>query len=217
MFTGLIEETGKITSCEKIGAGTRFDIEASKIFSDLKIDDSVAVNGCCLTVIRIKNSIFTVEAVEETLKKTTLGTWTTGTKVNLERAATLSSRLGGHLVLGHIDGVGSIQKIETLSSSHMLYVEIPKSLQRYVIKIGSITIDGISLTVADIMNNLITLAIIPHTWEKTNLSDRKAGDGVHVEADMIAKHLEKLMTKEIEPEMVTADFLLKDIDLEEKP
>ncbi len=193
MFTGIIEERGEISNVHAMGDGLRFSIRAEKILSDLKTDDSVAINGCCLTVVKKETRQFDVEAVEETLKKTTLGRWQTGHFVNLERAATLETRLGGHLVLGHVDGVGTIISIEELSASHRVVIEIPKSLEKYVIPVGSITIDGISLTVAEIHDNRVTIAVIPHTWRMTNFSERKLGEGVHVEADMIAKHLEKIM------------------------
>ncbi len=192
MFTGLIEEIGIVKSVLPIGEGRRFEIEANKILDDVKADDSVAVNGCCLTAVKVTAGSFIAEAVEESLKKTTLGNLKTGSKVNLERAMRLSDRLGGHLALGHVDGVGVIKSIQQRTASWWVGVQIPETLAKYCIPVGSIAIDGISLTIAEIKNDVIYLSIIPHTWDHTILSLKKTGDEVNIETDMIGKYVEKL-------------------------
>lgn len=208
MFTGLIEETGIVTSVIPVGQGRRFTIRASKVMDGLSIDDSVAVNGCCLTVIARTSDSFDVEAVEQTLSKTTLGEFEIGMVVNLERAMQLNDRLGGHLVLGHVDGVGSIVTIEERSLSHWVTIAIPPELEKYVIAVGSITLDGISLTVADLKENRVSVAIIPHTWKVTNFAKRSPGDRINVEVDMIGKYVEKLMARKPEEQKITAEWLL---------
>ncbi len=211
MFTGLIEDIGKITAVKQIGEGVRFSI-AAKICDDLKTDDSVAVNGCCLTVVAVDKRTFEVDAVEETLHKTTLGEFTVGTEVNLERAMRWSDRLGGHFVLGHVDGAGKIISIENRSTSWWITIEIPEDLERYIIHVGSLTVDGISLTAAELQGNRVSVSIIPHTWQVTTLSRKRVGDRVNVEADVIGKYVEKLLTNKSGPEPVskiTEEWLIK--------
>lgn len=209
MFTGLIEDIGCITAIKNIGDGIRFSITSEKL-TDLKIDDSIAVNGCCLTAVAVNSNVFEVEAVEETLKKTTLGGFSTGTEVNLERAMRLSDRLGGHLVLGHVDGLGRILSIEERSTSWWVTVEVPADLERYLIHVGSIAIDGISLTIAELAGNKVSVSIIPHTWSVTTLSKRRAGDEVNIEVDMIGKYVDKLLARKNEsetPSRITEEWL----------
>ena len=209
MFTGLIEDIGKITALEKMGDGIRFTIESDKL-NDIQIDDSIAVNGCCLTAVAVRANSFQVEAVEETLKKTTLGGFNVGTQVNLEQAMRLSDRLGGHLVLGHVDGIGHIVSIEERSTSWWVTAEIPSELEKYLIHVGSITIDGISLTVAELANNKVSVSIIPHTWQVTTLGQRRVGDTVNIEADLIGKYVEKLLLKQNRsevPSKITEEWL----------
>ena len=209
MFTGLIEDIGKITALEKMGDGIRVTIESDKL-DDIQIDDSIAVNGCCLTAVAVRANSFQVEAVEETLKKTTLGGFNVGTQVNLERAMRLSDRLGGHLVLGHVDGIGHIVSIEERSTSWWVTAEIPSELEKYLIHVGSITIDGISLTVAELTNNKVSVSIIPHTWQVTTLGQRRVGDTVNIEADLIGKYVEKLLLKQNRsevPSKITEEWL----------
>ncbi len=193
MFTGLIEEKGKLVSAENIAGGKRLKISASKIYDDLKIDDSVSINGVCLTVTKIDNNFFWCDAVGETLSKTTLAGIARNYVVNLERALRLSDRLGGHLVQGHVNGIGIISQLTKLGENFSLEIEIPKELVKYVVDEGSITIDGISLTVAKIIERKITISIIPHTWKNTNLSERKKGDKVNIETDIFAKYVEKIL------------------------
>lgn len=206
MFTGLIEEKGVIRAMEPLGQGLRMEIAANRIMDDLAVDASVAVNGCCLTVVRHMVGAFAVDVVEETLKKTTLGRFRVGQEVNLERAMKWSDRLGGHLVLGHVDGVGRILSLERRSASWWVTAEIPVQLTRYVIHVGSIALDGISLTVAEINQNRVAVSIIPHTWEVTCFSGRMAGDPINVEVDMIAKYVEKMFTTP-SGSMITEEWL----------
>ena len=193
MFTGIIEETGKLLSQENIPGGKRLKISASKIFDGLKIDDSICVNGVCLTVTKIDKNSFWCDAVGETLKKTTLANVNQNYELNLERALRLTDRLGGHLVQGHVNGVGVITQLTKLGENYSLEIEIPLKITKYVVDEGSITVDGISLTVAKITESKITLSIIPHTWNNTNLRQRKTGDKVNIETDIFAKYVEKIL------------------------
>jgi riboflavin synthase len=195
MFTGLIEEIGTISTITQISGGKRLRIEASKILDDLKVDDSVAINGVCLTAIKIDGTGFWAEAVGVTLDKTTLNKMYKGRLVNLERAVRLSDRLGGHMVQGHVNGIGTIAKIEKLGDNYSLEVSVPDKLTKYLIDEGSIAVDGISLTIATLINSKVGLSIIPHTWNNTNLIKMNIGDKVNIETDVIAKYIEKLITK----------------------
>jgi len=203
MFTGIVERIGKIRS---IGKNGRFEISSE--FSDLEQGESIAVNGCCLTVVTCSEGLFGVDIVAETMSKTNLGRLEVNSTVNLERAMRPSDRFGGHIVLGHVDGTGEIRQLEERQSEHWLSIEIPRGLERYVIPVGSIAIEGISLTVARIEANLVSCAIIPFTWERTNLSSRTVGDVLNIEIDMIAKHIGKLST--LSPDStIDMDFLKK--------
>ena len=193
MFTGIIEETGKLIAAENIAGGKRLKISASKIFTDLKIDDSVCVNGVCLTVTKIDNNFFWCDAVGETLNKTTLANLNQNYELNLERALLLTGRLSGHLVQGHVNGIGTITQFIKLGENFTLEVDIPKEIVKYVVDVGSITIEGISLTVAKIVDRKITISIIPHTWNYTNLKNKKTGDKVNIETDLFAKYVEKIL------------------------
>ncbi len=177
MFTGLVEETGVVRSVRPFGKGRRLTIEAARIIDDLKIDDSVAVNGCCQTVVARTATTFDVEAIEETLAKTTLGSFSVGRRVNLERAMQLGGRLGGHLV----------------EASHNIWVEFPDQFSRYVIPVGSVCIEGISLTVARRDNNRLMVSIIPHTWKETTIGELRTGGEVNLEFDLIGKYVESIM------------------------
>ena len=192
MFTGLIEEIGIIKSVAVIGNNRRLKVQASKIVSDVNIDDSVSINGACQTVIKHDANSFEVVAVQETLLKTTLGNFKVGSVVNLERAMRLGDRLGGHLVQGHVDCVGRIIKIEPASGSWQVWVEFPSGYSQYVIPVGSVCIDGISLTVARVEKNRLMVAIIPHTFEFTTLQKTRTGDFVNIEFDILGKYIEKM-------------------------
>jgi len=193
MFTGIIEEVGKIIQREEIAGGIRLGVEANIIMSDLKPGDSVSVEGVCQTVVERNANRFFVEAVGETLEKTTLGMLTVGSPVNLERPLMPQSRLGGHFVQGHVNGVGVIRQFFPRGENYFLEVEIPEELRRYVIPEGSIAIDGISLTVATLKGNRVGINIIPFTASHTSLKNKKSGDKVNIEVDMIAKYIEKLL------------------------
>ncbi len=193
MFTGIIEELGTLIARDIHGSGLRLQFSADKLLSDLKTDDSISVNGVCQTVVACEASFFEVISVAETLKKTTLSSLQIGEKVNLERAATLSTRLGGHLVQGHIDGVALTIGIRDLGGSWMFDFELPQQFIRYIIAQGSIAINGVSLTVAEINGNLITVAIIPHTYKMTNFQNLQSGNFVNIEVDCIAKMIESLI------------------------
>ncbi|MGD9487760.1 MAG: riboflavin synthase [Calditrichaceae bacterium] len=193
MFTGIIEEIGKITGIEPIAGGKRVKISAKSIMNDVKIDDSVAVNGVCLTVTACDTESFRVDAVGDTLKKTTFSKLRQGTLVNLERAVRLMDRLGGHLVQGHVNGVATITQINKLGENYFLEVDVPKELTKYLISEGSIAIDGISLTIARLNDSRVGVSVIPHTWSNTHLKFRDIGDQVNIETDVIAKYVENLM------------------------
>lgn len=193
MFTGLIEEIGKIKSINRMGGGITITVSATKILSDVKVDDSIAINGVCQTVTAHDSTSFQVTAVEETLAKTTLGSLRAGSAVNLERAMKLSDRLGGHIVQGHVDTKGRISNIQKLSTAVMLTVSFPAEFTKYLVRSGSICIDGISLTTARVENNTFTVAVIPHSWESTTLSQRKTGDEVNLEFDILGKYVERLL------------------------
>jgi riboflavin synthase len=193
VFTGIIEELGTLIAVNSAGNGLRLQFSAEKVLTDLKIDDSIAINGVCQTVINCGTSFFEVISVSETLKKTTLSSLKVGEKANLERAATLNTRLGGHLVQGHIDGTALTKKIVAIDGSWEYYIELPEKFMRYVIPQGSIAVNGISLTVAEIHGNLIKVAIIPHTYEMTSVQYIRDGDFVNIELDCIAKMVERLI------------------------
>jgi riboflavin synthase len=193
MFTGLIEEKGLVKSIVEKSGGKRITIECKEILSDIKIDDSININGICQTVVKTGHNYFEVYAVEETLKKTTVRYWKKGQVVNLERALKISDRLGGHLVLGHVDTVGEIIQITELGSSVKYEVLFPKKFSKYIIEHGSIAINGISLTIAESHSTILVVSIIPHTLSKTNMIELRKKDKVNLEFDILGKYVEKLL------------------------
>lgn len=193
MFTGLVEEIGTIRSMRPQGKGFRISVASHTVVQDLKIDDSVSINGACQTVVRCDNSSFDVEAVEETVLKTTLGSFQPGKRVNLERALALGARLGGHLVQGHVDTRGIVRAIQEQQTSWLLNIEFPSEYTRYIVPVGSICIDGVSLTAARVEQNTFTVAIIPHTWGHTTLNTLSVGSRVNLEFDIIGKYVERMM------------------------
>lgn len=193
MFTGLVEEKGTLKEKIPTGDGFQFVIKANKIMSDLKIGSSVAVNGCCLTVVKIKNNTFAVDTIEETLNKTNLGVLKQGMNVNLERPLAADARLGGHFVLGHIDTTGKIEDVQELSNSHWLTISFPDNFKHYLIYVGSVAIDGVSMTVAKLEGNTFSVGIIPHTWKETIFADKKIGDTLNLEFDVLGKYVERIM------------------------
>ncbi len=214
MFTGLIEETGEIASTERVagqnrGSVTRITIKAGKIPSELKTGDSVAVSGVCLTALDISEHQFSADLAEETLERTSLQHLKTGSLVNLELPAKAQDRMGGHVVQGHVDGVGSIISLQKIKyrDDWRLIVELPAALSRYVVSQGSITVEGISLTVAAIEVNRVEIAIIPHTWKATNLRALREGDPVNIEVDVLAKYAEKMTHGKTSGKLTTGDLI----------
>lgn len=194
MFTGIIESIGKVEKIEK--QGTNINISLSSPFTqELKIDQSVAHNGCCLTVIEIKDNLYTVSAIQETLEKTNLGSWEVGSMVNLERCVQIGGRLDGHIVQGHIDQIGVIESIENKDGSHIITISYKENSTYTTVPQGSITVNGISLTVAKSTENSFSVAIIPYTWEHTNFQFLKIGDIVNLEFDILGKYIAKLLNK----------------------
>jgi riboflavin synthase len=193
MFTGIIEEIGQISGVKQISGGLKIKISIGEFLDDIKVNDSLSVNGVCLTVTQADEQSVLVDAVGETLEKTTLRFIKDGLKVNLERAMRLSDRLGGHLVQGHVNGVGEITQIKKRGDNYYLEIFIPSELHKYIIAEGSIAIDGISLTIAQINEARIGFSIIPHTWNHTILTSAKVGQKVNIETDILAKYIEKLL------------------------
>jgi riboflavin synthase len=193
MFTGLVEETGKVVGLRKKGGSVVFTIAAKKTLPGLKIDHSIAVEGVCLTVIKRTGNAFDVQAVEETLKKTTLGRLEVGSVVNLERPLLPSARLGGHFVLGHVDGLGKVETLKLRESSWLYWISVPASFSQHLIPVGSIAVNGVSLTIADVRGNAFMVSIIPHTMDVTTFQSLKPGDRVNLEFDVLGKYVEQLM------------------------
>lgn len=194
MFTGIIEEIGTIKSINSTGISSQLCISANTILKDTKIGDSIAVNGVCLTVTSIKSNLFTADVMAETLRRSNLGSLIPQSKVNLERAMPANGRFGGHIVSGHIDGTGTI--VETKPEGNAVWIKINCSdnLLKYIIHKGSITIDGISLTVAKVTDSDFSVSIIPHTAANTTLLQKKSGDVVNLENDVVGKYIEKLLS-----------------------
>ena len=193
MFTGLVEEKGTLINKIKTGDGFRLVIKAQKVLEDTQIGSSVSVNGCCLTVVEKKNDSVAMDTIEETLKKTNLGELNIGDPVNLERPLKADARLGGHFVLGHVDTKGEVVEINELSASHFMKIRFPEEFKQYLIYVGSVSIDGVSMTVAELKDNVFGVGIIPHTWEETVFSTRKPGSTVNLEFDVLGKYVERIM------------------------
>jgi riboflavin synthase len=188
MFTGIIEEVGELLAVEPFGGGRRLTVRASFAHA-LGVDESVAVNGACQTVVAIDKGAFQVVAIEETLRKTTFGSFAPGMPVNLERAMRANRRLDGHFVMGHVDATGTVERVAQEETNWLIEVGFDEAFAAYVIPVGSITIDGISLTVARLERNRLTVAIIPHTYTHTNVSRWQPGYAVNLEFDMIGKYV----------------------------
>lgn len=193
MFTGIVSETGEIQSVKSLnGGGIEFEISSS-FAGSCHIDESISINGVCHTVTAFNDQTFTVQSVEETLRKTTMGDLTTGIKVNLERSMTLQQGIEGHLVQGHVDTTGKISSMEKEETGWLITVKYPDEFMKMIVGRGSITVEGISLTVAIEKGNEFTMAIIPYTWENTNLKFKKVGDSVNLEFDVIGKYVVKYL------------------------
>jgi len=193
MFTGLIEEIGSIKSIQKGGKAIRLGISAHKILDDVKLGDSIATNGICLTVVSFDSNGFSADVMPETMSRTNFGLLAAGSRVNLERAVRVGDRLGGHMVSGHVDGLGEVVGKEQDDNAIWVSIAAPKNILRYVIEKGSIAIDGISLTVAYVDDKMFKVSIIPLTQEDTTLTSKKPGEKVNLECDMTAKYIEKFM------------------------
>ncbi|HEY6010831.1 MAG TPA: riboflavin synthase [Nitrospirota bacterium] len=206
MFTGIIEEMGSVRALRREGIAARLTISASAVLGGTVIGDSICVNGVCLTVVDLAKDGFSADVAAETLKVTNLGELKAGANVNLERALQLSARIGGHLVSGHVDAVGRIREKREEGNGWRIFIDAPETVLRYVIKKGSIAIDGISLTVADVDRSGFSIAMIPHTAKLTTLGFKAGGDSVNLEADIIGKYVERLLSGRVEGG-VNLDFL----------
>ncbi len=197
MFTGIVEEAGRVALIEQGASSIRLVVEASVAGTGARLGDSIAVNGCCLTLVSNRRNgrmrMLAFDLLAETWRRTSIGDAMVGTLVNLERSLAVGDRIGGHFVTGHVDGTGVIRRWEREGRDHVLDVEAPVALRRYLVQKGSITVDGISLTVAEVLPKGFRIWIIPHTLEVTALRDRKAGDRVNLEADMLAKYVERFV------------------------
>ena len=194
MFTGIIEELGSVASIQTRDDGALIRVDASVVTSDTNDGDSIAVNGVCLTALDVSPEGFSADLSQETLDRSTLGNLAEGSKVNLERAVTPSTRLGGHIVQGHVDGRGTFISADQNGDFYTLKIGFPQELARYLVFKGSVAVEGISLTIASHDEDNFDIAIIPKTWQMTNLSTLKPGDAVNLEADVIAKYVERMMS-----------------------
>ncbi len=198
MFTGIVEEMGSVKTVRREAGSARLTVSASTVLQGTAVGDSICVNGVCLTVVDMSASEFSSDVAVETLKVTNLGELKIGAKVNLERALQLSARIGGHLVSGHVDAVGSIKGKREEGNGWRMFIEAPDAVLRYVIKKGSIAVDGISLTIADLDKAGFSIAMIPHTARLTTLGFKSAGDSVNLEVDIIGKYVERLLSGRVE-------------------
>ena len=190
MFTGIVEEVGKVAETST----TALSITASTVMDDLKVSDSICVNGTCLTVTRMNKSSFSVDTVPETLRRTNLGVLEFGDPVNLERSMSSNGRFGGHIVQGHVDGTGTVLSIDPEGEARNFKFEADDSIMRYVVEKGFVAVDGTSLTVVNCDYRTFSVTIVPYTWENTVLGSRRPGDAVNLEVDIIAKYVERLAT-----------------------
>lgn len=212
MFTGIVEEVGKVDNIKKGVKSSIITVTANKIFEDIHIGDSIAVNGVCLTVTNFNDNTFTADVMNETLSRSSLGELSKGSYVNLERAMPINGRFGGHIVSGHIDGTGEITNIQKDDNAIWYTVKANDSLMKYIVEKGSIAIDGISLTVAKVSDKNFSVSIIPHTAKETILSHRKIGDNVNLENDIIGKYVDKLINFRSDNKAqsnITREFLIE--------
>lgn len=212
MFTGIIEETGRISAIKRGAKSSALQIAANRIFEDLKTGDSVAVNGVCLTVTKIENKIFCADVMSETLSRSSLGELRQNSPVNLERAMAADGRFGGHMVSGHIDGTGTVMRIERDDNAVWYTIKAPEKIMTYIVEKGSVAIDGISLTVAKAGRDNFSVSVIPHTMRETILDTKRVGSKVNLENDIVGKYVERFVQmpkKETEGKGITAEFLAK--------
>lgn len=212
MFTGIVEETGTVESVRKGAVSSFIRIRAEKVLENTKLGDSIAVNGVCLTVTDLSDKCFQADVMNETLSRSSLGSLSAGSPVNLERAMAADGRFGGHIVSGHIDGTGTVTDVKKDGISVWYTVSAPPEIMRYIVEKGSVAIDGISLTVAKITDTSFSVSVIPHTVAQTILGSKKTGDIVNLENDLIGKYVEKLLkpaAAEKSSGGITMDFLMK--------
>jgi len=191
MFTGIVEELGTV-----LNAGTKLEVHCSTVLSDLSIGASIAVNGVCLTAVAVTGDGFSADLAPETLSRSNLGELVMGSRVNLERPVTPATRLSGHIVQGHVDATGEVVALDSVGDGNWwLKVRVPKSLDRYLVEKGSITLDGISLTIAAIDADVVGVTIIPHTYANTTIGQARVGSRINIEVDVLAKHVEKLLSR----------------------
>ncbi len=209
MFTGIVEAVGKVVSLEARGGDRRILVDGGELaVADAQIGESIAINGVCLTVVALDGQVFAADVSLETLACTTLGALATGARVNLERALLPTTRLGGHLVSGHVDGVGEVRRIAEAARSWEIVIEAPAALARYIAAKGSVCVDGVSLTVNAVDGAAFSVNIIPHTWEQTIIGEWRAGSRVNIEVDVIARYLERLLAGQTEtPRGIDPAFL----------
>ena len=210
MFTGIIEETGKVINIQKSSESCRIQISASKVLENTNIGDSIAVNGVCLTVTDMTKSSFSADVMAETVRRTSLAELKSGGRVNLERAMSAEGRFGGHIVSGHIDGTGIISDFKKEDNAVWITISADSSILKYIVEKGSVAIDGVSLTVAEITDKFFRVSIIPHTQSETTLISKKIGSKVNLECDIIGKYVEKLLfygDKSDKKNGMTMDFL----------
>jgi len=207
MFTGIIEEIGKIEQVDLQDSNLFLRIKAPRVSTDLKVGDSVNINGACQTVVELKGDHFTVEAVEETLRRTNLGQLKSGDPVNLERALRASDRLGGHLVSGHVDFVGKIRSILSKGQSHIFEFGFPPEHQTHFVEKGSVTVDGVSLTIVQVRASSFTVSIIPFTISSSTLGEKRIGDTVNIETDLIGKYVERILSVKKDKLQITEEWL----------
>jgi riboflavin synthase len=198
MFTGIVEEMGSVKTLRRAAGAARLAVSASTVLGGTALGDSICVNGVCLTVVEMGKAEFSADVALETLNVTNLGELRVGQQVNLERALQLSARVGGHLVTGHVDAVGRIKEKKQEGNSWRIFIETPEIALRYIIKKGSVAVDGISLTVADVDRTGFSVAMIPHTAKLTTLGFKTAGDSVNLETDIIGKYVERLLAGRVE-------------------
>lgn len=211
MFTGLVEELGKVKTLELLKDSARLTVEAEKVLIGAQIGDSIAVNGVCLTVTEMHQKYFSVDIMHETLAKTNLHELKNLSRVNLERALQLSTRLGGHMVSGHVDGIGTISSIDNIGIAKVYKISALPSVTSFIIPKGSIAVDGISLTIVDLEKDYFTISLIPHTFAHTTLGFKTIGSTVNLETDIIGKYVARFMNmdKETQSDNISMDFLAK--------
>lgn len=211
MFTGIVEEVGMVKSIKMGAKSAIITIQADKVMEDIQLGDSIAANGVCLTVTSFDRNSYSVDVMHETLRRTNLGSLKSGSRVNLERAMAADGRFGGHIVAGHIDDTGTIISMEKDDNAIWITVQTKPQVLKYIVEKGSIAMDGISLTVATVSEKDFAVSVIPHTGSNTTLLEKKPGDTVNLETDMVGKYVEKLLTWNVEEEKessgITMDFL----------